>query len=448
MARELQAADCTIGDIAGISDTTRFGDIHVMTLDTTQILIAVIILIFVVDAIKDLVRESRTWRLIEVLSGGQRAPSFPVPPPPVVVPPPPGPIPVPDPGPPPVTPIVPDKPPVVPDKPPVTPPIIVTPPVTPPVPPAPGIPRFTGITTTSFAGISDSDFSKRSAYTGKIIDSNTPGAALPYHFPGTPPTIRVFFRGKTVDCPIVDVGPWNTHDPYWDHGARPQAESGTDTTGRHTNRAGLDLTPGAWAEIGKTGNLDAVTDVTSWDFVSVLDKGNVEAVVPPPVGPGTVGGTVLQHNVWPTQAECPSFYGSSEAAVQANLVNVQVPWLMNGKTHSIPIHKKCAESLTRVVNFIWEQCGKSQDQIHKFGYDIFDGSFNWRVIAGTNTPSVHSYGAAIDFDAARNPQYATKTEFKSDSLITTAFETEGWVWGGRWSVGSVDNMHYQAARVR
>jgi hypothetical protein len=412
-----------------------------MTLDPTQVLIvaiAVLGALLILDAIKGIITDVHVWGLINALVGNQRAPSFPIPPPPVVVPPAPGPIPVPDPGPlgPPV------KPPVEPDKPPVT------PPVTPPVPPAPGIPRFTGITATSFAGASDSDFSKRSAYTGKTIDSAKPGAALPYHFPGTPPVIRVFLRGKTVDIPIVDVGPWNTHDPYWDHAGRPQAESGTDTTGRHTNRAGLDLTPGAWAALGKTGNLDRVTDITSWDFVSVLDKGNVGPIISTPVRPGTVGGTVLQHNVWPTQAECPAFYGDSEATIRANLVSVHVPWLMNGKAQTIEIHKKCAESLTRVVNFIWEQCGKSQDQIHQFGYDVFDGSFNWRPIAGTNTPSVHSYGAAIDFDAAANPQHATNTKFKSDSLITQAFETEGWIWGGRWSVGSVDAMHFQAARVR
>ncbi len=405
-----------------------------MTLDTTQILILVVIAIVILDAIKDLVRDIHMWRLMETLAGNQRALTFPAPP----VPAPPGPIPVPDPGP--LGP--PDKPPVVPDKP---------PPITPPVPPAPGIPRFTGITTTSFAGVGDTAKSKESAYypahyPTKIIDSNKPGAALPYHFPGVPPIIRVFFRGKTVDCPIVDVGPWNEHDPYWDHGARPQAESGTDTTGRRTNHAGLDLTPGAWAALGKTGNLDAITDITSWDFVSVLDHGNTPPVPVPPVGPAqppVTGGTVLQRNTWPTQAECPAFYGDSEAAIQAQLVTVHVPWLMNGKTQTIEIHRKCADSLTRIVNYIWEYCGKSQDKVHEFGYDIFDGSFNWRYIAGTHTPSVHSYGAAVDFDAAANP-IRNPGKFKPESLIVHAFTEESWIWLGP----TFDPMHFQAARVR
>ncbi len=359
------------------------------------------------------------WVLILILVRGQRAVTFP----PVGPATPVTPLIVPDPGP--LGP--PDKPPVDPVKPPVT----------------ARTPRNTHIVGTSFAGTNDSTNSKTSAYTGKIIDSSKPGFALPKHLSTTDQhrAIRAFWNGKTVDGTVVDVGPWYDGrpgwpiDPYWETGTRPRAE-----TDNRTNHAAIDLTPGAWQALGHP-NPENCKDFIDWDWVDYL---NVAPVPLPPI----TGTTVLQHNTWPTQAECPSFYGNDEATIRAALVNVQVPWLMNGKTHVIPIHKKCADSLTRIVNFIWETCGKSQDQIHKFGYDIFDGSFNWRPIAGTNTRSVHSYGAAIDFDAAANPQHATKTEFKSDSLITTAFETEGWIWGGRWSVGSVDAMHFQSARVR
>jgi hypothetical protein len=324
-----------------------------------------------------------------------------------------------------------------------------------PVPsPAPGIPRFTGITTTSFAGVSDSVSSKLSAYTGKLIDSNKPGAALPYHFPGTPPIIRVFFRGATVDCPVVDVGPWNTHDPYWDHGARPQAETGTDTTGRRTNHAGLDLTPGAWSALGKTGNLDDITDVTSWDFVSVLDKGNPPSPIPAQPSAPLSGGTVLQKNIWPSQSQAMPFFGNPASAgwEAANLVEVTCPWELTvegTKTDRIKIHRKCALSLGRVLDYIWEQCGKSQAQINAFGYNVFDGSYNYRPIAGTSTLSEHAYGGALDFNAAANPQHATasQTKFKEDSLIVQAFKGEGWTWGGDWSPAYRDAMHFQALKA-
>lgn len=86
-----------------------------------------------------------------------------------------------------------------------------------------------------------------SAYGGPIVDT-VPGIALPYHFKGTRPRIRVTNKklGLSVDCDIVDVGPWNINDPYWLTGARPQAETGIDLgqvgPPRKTNRAGIDLT--------------------------------------------------------------------------------------------------------------------------------------------------------------------------------------------------------------
>jgi D-alanyl-D-alanine carboxypeptidase len=83
--------------------------------------------------------------------------------------------------------------------------------------------------------------------------ANHPGVALPFRFRGPRPKVTVSANGKSVVCPIVDVGPWNTNDPYWMSAARPQAESGTDMSGRKTNDAGIDLTPAAAAAIGLDG---------------------------------------------------------------------------------------------------------------------------------------------------------------------------------------------------
>lgn len=103
--------------------------------------------------------------------------------------------------------------------------------------------QFTGITATVFGGPGDE---QPTAYSDVRAGwANRPGVALPYRFPGVRPMVTVSRNGKTVDCPVIDVGPWNTKDPYWLTGTRPQAESGTDLTGRRTNLAGIDLTPEA-----------------------------------------------------------------------------------------------------------------------------------------------------------------------------------------------------------
>jgi hypothetical protein len=68
--------------------------------------------------------------------------------------------------------------------------------------------------------------------------------------------------GANEVATIEDVGPWNTDDPYWITGARPQAESGTDLTGRTTNGAGIDLSPALSQAIG----IDGMGKV-HWKFV-------------------------------------------------------------------------------------------------------------------------------------------------------------------------------------
>ena len=112
----------------------------------------------------------------------------------------------------------------------------------------------TGITATVFGG-------QKSAY-GGAIDDNSPGVALPFHFTGDRPRVRVTKGALSVECAIVDVGPWNINDPYWETKTRPQAETGTDMTGRKTNKAGIDLTAAAAKAIQVDGK-----GLVSWEFI-------------------------------------------------------------------------------------------------------------------------------------------------------------------------------------
>jgi uncharacterized protein (TIGR02594 family) len=116
--------------------------------------------------------------------------------------------------------------------------------------------KQTRIVATMFGG-------QQSAYGGPIND-NAPGVALPFRFSGERPLVRVtnVNTGASVECEIVDVGPWNINDPYWEHGSRPQAESGTDMTGRKTNKAGIDLTLAAAKAVQIDGK-----GLVDWEFL-------------------------------------------------------------------------------------------------------------------------------------------------------------------------------------
>lgn len=147
-----------------------------------------------------------------------------------------------------------------------------------------------------------------------------------------------------------------------------------------------------------------------------------------------------------------AFYGDPRRSgwLAANTVQVKCPWtLYVGKTPvtSILIHKKCAESLGRVLGAIWEAVDKDEIAIKKLKYHVFDGSYNLRSMRGNpNQMSMHSFACAIDWDAADNPFRSRTHLFKSDSLLVVKFKEESWIWGGDWS--NPDAMHVQASRVR
>lgn len=125
----------------------------------------------------------------------------------------------------------------------------------------------TNIIATMF-GSQEND-NRSTAYGGPLND-NLPGVALPFHFPSPRPRVRVTNAktGASVDCDVVDVGPWNINDPYWKTDARPQAESGMDLgqvsggVPRHTNGAGIDLTSAAAIAIGLPGK-----GFVNWNFI-------------------------------------------------------------------------------------------------------------------------------------------------------------------------------------
>jgi hypothetical protein len=124
------------------------------------------------------------------------------------------------------------------------------------------------ITASVFGGASDYNVS---AYDeDKVLNDEDFYIALPDRIEGERPLVKVWNRetGKTAIAMIEDVGPWNIDDPYWDKGTRPQAESGTDMSGRDTNGAGIDLSPALAQALGIDG-----MGTVDWKFA---DQGDYE----------------------------------------------------------------------------------------------------------------------------------------------------------------------------
>jgi RHS repeat-associated protein len=69
--------------------------------------------------------------------------------------------------------------------------------------------------------------------------------------------------------------------------------------------------------------------------------------------------------------------------------------------------------------------------------DTYNGSFNIRPVRGGQGHSAHSWGIAIDFNAADNPLGARPT---MPQRVVNAFTDAGFTWGGNWQ--RPDGMHF------
>ena len=85
--------------------------------------------------------------------------------------------------------------------------------------------------------------------------------------------------------------------------------------------------------------------------------------------------------------------------------------------------------------------------LEKTGYKINQGTsggYNPRNIAGTNTPSQHSFGLAIDINSDRNPQGAKGNSDLPPNVADLA-AAHGLTWGGGWSGDTRDPMHFEVS---
>lgn len=72
----------------------------------------------------------------------------------------------------------------------------------------------------------------------------------------------------------------------------------------------------------------------------------------------------------------------------------------------------------------------------------WDGCFNIRKKRGAGSPSLHSWGLAIDINAAWNGFGKPPTMSKE---LVACFTDAGFDWGGLW--GKADGMHFQLGKL-
>lgn len=138
------------------------------------------------------------------------------------------------------------------------------------------------------------------------------------------------------------------------------------------------------------------------------------------------------------------------AGCENRLVSVKIPegypMKYDGKpVKSIRIHELVADRLEAALNDILAYYGPDIEKIAP-GTCVYDGSYNFRKTRNSSSQSIHSWGLAIDFDAANNQLKTKSPHARFSQEIYKPFidilEHHGFASLGRRSDG--DWMHFQA----
>lgn len=135
-------------------------------------------------------------------------------------------------------------------------------------------------------------------------------------------------------------------------------------------------------------------------------------------------------------------YGASQKQIENNLANVKVGY----GTFQFNEKNQAAEALKEVMKELAATAENRRD-IRACIYPC-NGTYNYRVIAGTNRLSPHSYGIAVDLARDKRDywQWASREEGQKRLSsypveIAALFEKHNFIWGGKW--GHFDILHFE-----
>lgn len=132
-----------------------------------------------------------------------------------------------------------------------------------------------------------------------------------------------------------------------------------------------------------------------------------------------------------TSAQALAKYGAPELEKGMVLWDVPTELEIGVIPKKIYCNKDLVQPLTNAFKALI-QTGKVSE------LKTWDGCFNIRNKRGLNSLSMHSWGLAIDVNAAWNG--LGKTPVLSKEFVK-CFTDNGWEWGGNWK--RLDGMHFQ-----
>lgn len=140
-----------------------------------------------------------------------------------------------------------------------------------------------------------------------------------------------------------------------------------------------------------------------------------------------------------TSKDCLARFGDPKAneAKFMTLLDVPAELEIGFIPKKVYCHKAMAAPLLQAIRNLIETG-------HVKELKTWDGCFNIRKKKRGSTPSLHSWGLAIDVNAAWNGFGEIPT--LSDGFVR-CFTDAGFDWGGVWKAPYTDGMHFQLAKL-
>jgi D-alanyl-D-alanine carboxypeptidase len=197
---------------------------------------------------------------------------------------------------------------------------------------------------------------------------------------------------------------------------------------------------GGWVAVLPDGGAIAWDDGKTKTLDEKLEHPDVEDVFSMPYRSGTIR-PVSAPDDDPGRVRLDEVFKATYGATHDTVDVVDVTFL----GQKLKVHRKVVPRFAAVEARLKEAVAKDA-KLSPFLQGI-GGTFNWRNIAGTDRPSAHSWGVSMDINVKRSHYWrwakdATVT-WKNEipQVIVDAFESQGFIWGGRWY--HYDTMHFE-----
>ncbi len=134
----------------------------------------------------------------------------------------------------------------------------------------------------------------------------------------------------------------------------------------------------------------------------------------------------------------PSGVPTTPGVMEQYLTTITVP-ICDIKGEKSNVNVRCHKKIANMVKACFEEMAEIKFPVQ------YDGCYVWRQMSGGSSQSHHSYGVAIDINAAANGQYThgdKKSPYYINQKVVKIWKNHGFFWGGDWSEEYVDPMHF------